>query len=139
MPDFDVDFCQENRYRVIDYVRSKYGEEAVSQIVTFGTMSSKAVIRDVGRVLGLSFSLCDRLSKLIPVETNRPVSLQRAMTLEPDIERIVREEEAEELIRLSLKLEDLVRNTGMHAGGVLMAPGKLSDFARFIRQKVLKQ
>lgn len=128
MPDFDVDFCQENRYRVIDYVRSKYGEEAVSQIVTFGTMSSKAVIRDVGRVLGLSFSLCDRLSKLIPVETNRPVSLQRAMTLEPDIERIVREEEAEELIRLSLKLEDLVRNTGMHAGGVLMAPGKLSDF-----------
>ncbi|QRN41093.1 MAG: DNA polymerase III subunit alpha [Neisseriaceae bacterium] len=128
MPDFDIDFCQDNRNRVIDYVRSKYGEMAVSQIVTFGTMSSRAVIRDVGRVLGIPFGVCDRLSKLIPIETNRPVSLQRAMELEPDIQRLIHAEEAEELMRLALKLEDLVRNTGMHAGGVLIAPNKLTDF-----------
>jgi DNA polymerase-3 subunit alpha len=77
MPDFDVDFCQENRWRVIEYTRQKYGEEAVSQIATFGTMSSKSVIRDVGRVLDLPFGLCDRLSKLIPLEANKPLGLER--------------------------------------------------------------
>ncbi|MCV2503547.1 MAG: DNA polymerase III subunit alpha, partial [Neisseriaceae bacterium] len=128
MPDFDIDFCQENRNRVIDYVRRKYGEMAVSQIVTFGTMSSKAVIRDVGRVLGVPFGICDKLSKLIPLEVNRPVGLKRAMELEPDIQRLIQLEEAEELMELAQKLEDLVRNTGMHAGGVLIAPNKLTDF-----------
>lgn len=128
MPDFDVDFCQENRGRVIQYVRHKYGVAAVSQIVTFGTMSSKSVVRDVGRVLDLPFGLCDRLSKLIPVEANKPLSLQKAMEAEPQIGQLIKEEEAEELMTLALKLEDLTRGLGMHAGGVLMAPGKIADF-----------
>lgn len=128
MPDFDIDFCQENRWRVIQYVRHKYGIPAVSQIVTFGTMSSKSVVRDVGRVLDLPFGLCDRLSKLIPVEANKPLSLTKAMEAEPQINQLLREEEAEELMTLALKLEDLTRGLGMHAGGVLMAPGKIADF-----------
>ncbi|MDO5686150.1 MAG: DNA polymerase III subunit alpha [Neisseria sp.] len=133
MPDFDVDFCQENRGRVIDYVRQKYGMAAVSQIITFGTLSSKAVVRDVGRVLDLPFGLCDRLSKLIPLEANKPLSLAKAMEVEPEIGRIIREEEAEELMVLAQKLEDLTRGTGMHAGGVLIAPGKLTDFCPVYR------
>ncbi|QMT32404.1 DNA polymerase III subunit alpha [Alysiella filiformis] len=128
MPDFDIDFCQANRGRVIEYVREKYGKDAVSQIVTFGTLSSKAVIRDVGRVLQLPFSLCDRLSKLVPVVQNKPLALKAALAAEPEIERIIAEEEAEELLNLALKLENLTRNLGMHAGGVLIAPGKISDF-----------
>lgn len=128
MPDFDIDFCQVNRGRVIEYVRAKYGNQAVSQIVTFGTMSSKAVIRDVGRVLELPFGLCDRLSKLIPLETNRPLALQDALKVEPEINQIIETEEAHELMALAFKLEDLTRNLGMHAGGVLIAPGKISDF-----------
>ncbi len=133
MPDFDVDFCQENRGRVIDYVRHKYGEAAVSQIVTFGTLSSKAVVRDVGRVLDLPFGLCDKLSKLIPLEANKPLSLAKAMELEPEIGNIIRAEEADELMVLAQKLEDLTRGTGMHAGGVLIAPGKLTDFCPVYR------
>ncbi len=128
MPDFDVDFCQENRWRVIEYTRQKYGEEAVSQIATFGTMSSKAVIRDVGRVLDLPFGLCDRLSKLIPLEANKPVSLAKAMELEPQIRELIDAEDAGQLIELASKLEDLTRGIGMHAGGVLIAPGKITDF-----------
>ncbi|WP_373741209.1 DNA polymerase III subunit alpha [Neisseria sp.] len=129
MPDFDIDFCQSNRGRVIEYVREKYGAEAVSQIVTFGTMSSKAVIRDVGRVLELPFGLCDRLSKLVPLEANRPVSLEQAMEMEPEIKALLDAEEAHELMELAKKLEDLTRGLGMHAGGVLIAPGKISDFS----------
>ncbi|ULJ67401.1 DNA polymerase III subunit alpha [Wielerella bovis] len=128
MPDFDIDFCQANRGRVIEYVREKYGKEAVSQIVTFGTLSSKAVIRDVGRVLQLPFGLCDRLSKLIPIEANKPVHLAKALEVEPEIRQILDAEEAWELMDLAMKLEDLTRNLGMHAGGVLIAPGKISDF-----------
>ncbi|MCP5247098.1 MAG: DNA polymerase III subunit alpha [Candidatus Accumulibacter sp.] len=129
MPDFDIDFCQDNRWRVIEYVREKYGAAAVSQIVTFGTMSSKAVIRDVGRVLDLPYNFCDQLSKLIPVETNKPLSLARAIVAEPQLkERIDDEEEVRELFDLAARLEDLTRNVGMHAGGVLIAPGKLTDF-----------
>ncbi|WII93577.1 DNA polymerase III subunit alpha [Kingella negevensis] len=128
MPDFDVDFCQANRGRVIEYVRDKYGKEAVSQIVTFGTLSSKAVIRDVGRVLQLPFGLCDRLSKLIPLEANKPLHLKDALEVEPEIREILDAEEAWDLMNLAQKLEDLTRNLGMHAGGVLIAPGKISDF-----------
>ncbi|HEY9100529.1 DNA polymerase III subunit alpha [Chitinimonas sp.] len=128
MPDFDVDFCQENRWRVIEYTRRKYGVEAVSQIATFGTMSSKAVVRDVGRVLDLPFGLCDRLSKLIPLEANKPVSLSQAMEMEPQIKELIDAEDAGELLELAEKLEDLTRGIGMHAGGVLIAPGKLTDF-----------
>ena len=128
MPDFDVDFCQENRWRVIEYTRQKYGEEAVSQIATFGTMSSKAVVRDVGRVLDLPFFLCDRLSKLIPLEANKPVSLAKAMEMEPQIKELIDAEDAGQLLDLAIKLEDLTRGIGMHAGGVLIAPGKITDF-----------
>lgn len=128
MPDFDIDFCQANRGRVIEYVREQYGAAAVSQIVTFGTLSSKAVLRDVGRVLGLPFGLCDRLSKLIPLEQNRPLGLEAAMKVEPAIAEELEREQAWELMDLAQKLEDLTRGLGMHAGGVLIAPGKISDF-----------
>lgn len=129
MPDFDIDFCQDNRYKVIDYVRSKYGKDAVSQIVTFGTMASKAVIRDAGRVLDLPYNFCDQLSKLIPVVQNKPLSLEAAKKEEPILaEREQKEDEVRELFALAAPLEDLTRNVGMHAGGVLIAPGKLTDF-----------
>jgi DNA polymerase-3 subunit alpha len=129
MPDFDIDFCQDNRWRVIEYVRRKYGAAAVSQIVTFGTMSSKAVIRDVGRVLDLPYSFCDQLSKLIPVETNKPLSLAKAIAAEPQLKtRIESEEEVRDLFDLAARLEDLTRNVGMHAGGVLIAPRQTHRF-----------
>ena len=129
MPDFDIDFCQDNRWRVIEYVREKYGKDAVSQIATFGTMSSKAVIRDVGRVLDLPYNFCDQLSKLIPVEANKPLSLAKAIEAEPQLKaKIDEEEEVRDLFDLAGRLEDLTRNVGMHAGGVLIAPGKLTDF-----------
>ncbi|MDR2195301.1 MAG: DNA polymerase III subunit alpha, partial [Gallionellaceae bacterium] len=131
MPDFDVDFCQDGRERVIQYVRNKYGENCVSQIATFGTMASKAVIRDVGRVMEIPYVVCDRLSKLVPKEQDSPtpVSLRRARELEPEFNAVIANEEGvEELIELAEPLEDLTRNVGMHAGGVLIAPGKLTDF-----------
>ncbi len=132
MPDFDIDFCQDNRWRVIEYVRERYGAEAVSQIATFGTMSSKAVIRDVGRVFGLPYSMCDRISKLIPVVQNKPVSLAEALEQEPALREMMDDEQDGESIRalfdLAGRLEDLTRNVGMHAGGVLIAPGKITDF-----------
>ena len=101
---------------MIEYVREKYGAEAVSQIVTFGTMSSKAVIRDVGRVLELPFMLCDKLSKLIPLEANKPLSLEKAMEAEPQIQELIEAEEADELITLAKKLEDLTRGLGVARG-----------------------
>ncbi len=132
MPDFDIDFCQDNRWRVIEYVRQRYGSQAVSQIVTFGTMSSKAVIRDVGRVFGLPYSLCDRISKLIPVFQNKPVSLAEALEQEPALKEMMADERDGESVRelfdLAARLEDLTRNVGMHAGGVLIAPGRITDF-----------
>jgi DNA polymerase-3 subunit alpha len=127
MPDFDIDFCQEGRDRVIDYVKKKYGAHAVSQIATFGTMAAKAVIRDVGRVLDLGFNFVDQFAKLIPNELG--ITLADALAKEPAIrQRIDNEEEVAELWALALKLEGLTRNVGMHAGGVLIAPGKLTDF-----------
>jgi len=132
MPDFDIDFCQDNRYRVIEYVRSRYGKDAVSQIATFGTMASKAVLRDVGRVLDLPYGLCDRLSKLVPIESAKPVSLKKAQEMEPLIAEMMHDgndgESVQELWKLAEPLEGLSRNVGMHAGGVLIAPGKLTDF-----------
>ncbi|MFM2397260.1 MAG: DNA-directed polymerase [Pseudomonadota bacterium] len=129
MPDFDVDFCQDGRELVIDYVKNKYGAACVSQIVTFGTMASKAVIRDVGRVMSFPYGLCDQLSKAIPLEGVKPVSLKKAREMEPEIAAIAeREEGVFELLELAERLEDLTRNVGMHAGGVLIAPGKLTDF-----------
>ncbi|PLK50021.1 DNA polymerase III subunit alpha [Uliginosibacterium sp. TH139] len=132
MPDFDIDFCQENRYRVIDYVRQRYGHDAVSQIATFGTMASKAVVRDVGRVLDLPYGLCDRLSKAIPVVQNKPLGLEEAREAEPAINEMMNDsadgESVSELWELALPLEGMTRGVGMHAGGVLIAPGKITDF-----------
>jgi len=129
MPDFDIDFCQETRYKVIEYVRERYGTDAVSQIATFGTMAAKAVVRDVGRVLDLPYNFCDQLSKLIPAAPGKQYSLDEALTMEPQLkERYDSEEEVRELFILARKLEGLTRNVGMHAGGVLIAPGKLTDF-----------
>jgi DNA polymerase-3 subunit alpha len=129
MPDFDVDFCQDGRERVIDYVKQKYGAASVAQIATFGTMASKAVIRDVGRVMDFPYGLCDRLSKAIPLEGVKPVSLKKAREMEPEINSIAESEEGvPELLELAARLEDLTRNVGMHAGGVLIAPGQLTDF-----------
>ena len=134
MPDFDIDFCQDNRWKVIEYVRARYGEQAVSQIATFGTMASKAVIRDVGRVLDMGYNFCDQLSKLIPVVQNKPVSLAKARESEPLLkEREEKEDEVRGLLALAEPLEDLTRNVGMHAGGVLIAPGRLTDFCPLYR------
>jgi DNA polymerase-3 subunit alpha len=129
MPDFDIDFCQDNRDRVIDYVKRRYGSESVSQIATFGTLGAKAVIRDVGRVLDLPYKYCDGLSKLIPHQPTDPWDLKRALEEEPTFkERVENEEEAREIIELAKPLEGVTRSVGMHAGGVLIAPGKLTDF-----------
>ncbi|HEX7218654.1 MAG TPA: DNA polymerase III subunit alpha [Burkholderiales bacterium] len=129
MPDFDIDFCQDGRDRVIDYVRNKYGEECVSQIATFGTMAARAVLRDTGRVLDLPYSFCDQLAKLVPVQPGKLITLDEARKMEPLLaEREKNEDEVGELLALSEKLEGLVRNVGMHAGGVLIAPGRLTDF-----------
>ncbi len=136
MPDFDVDFCQDNRERVIQYVKDRYGHDAVSQIATFGTLGSKSVIRDVGRVLDMPYTYCDKLSKMVPVEGVKPVSLKKALEMEPQLkERFDQEEEVQELFGLAEKLEDMIRNVGMHAGGVLIAPGRLTDFCPLYRQE----
>jgi len=129
MPDFDIDFCQDKRERVIEYVKQKYGTAAVSQIATFGTLGAKAVVRDVGRVLDLPYSLCDALSKLIPFNPADPWTLARTLEHEPAFrQRYEQEEEVRALVDLAQPLEGLTRNIGMHAGGVLIAPGKLTDF-----------
>jgi len=129
MPDFDIDFCQDGRDRVIDYVRRKYGEDCVSQIVTFGTMAARAVVRDTGRVLDLGYNFCDQVAKLIPVQPGRTITLQEARETEPLLaQREKKEDEVRELLALGEKLEGLTRNVGMHAGGVLIAPGRLTDF-----------
>src|SRR5258706_2873791 len=127
MPDFDIDFCQDGRDRVIDYVKDKYGAQCVSQIVTFGTMAAKAVVRDVGRVLSMPYGKVDRIAKLIPFELG--MTLERALSVEPQLKALMHgEEEVAELITLARSLEGLARNVGMHAGGVIIAPGKLTDF-----------
>ena len=129
MPDFDIDFCQDNRDKVIDYVKRTYGHDAVSQIATFGTLGAKAVVRDAGRVLDMPYTKCDQLSKLIPHNPADPWSLDRALKEEPAFADAVNaDEEVQQLIELARPLEGLTRNVGMHAGGVLIAPGKLTDF-----------
>ncbi|SCK52383.1 DNA polymerase-3 subunit alpha [Variovorax sp. HW608] len=148
MPDFDIDFCQGNRDRVIDYVKDKYGRDAVSQIATFGTMAARAAIRDVGRVMDMSYTFCDGISKLIPNKPGMSVSLQYppspkiegdknnyAIEMEPQLAaRIEKEEEVRTVVEMAQKLEGMTRNIGMHAGGVLIAPGKLTDFCPLYQQ-----
>jgi len=127
IPDFDIDFCQERRERVIDYVKQRYGTESVSQIVTFGTMAAKAVTRDVGRVLDLPYSFVDQLAKLIPFELG--ITLKKARDKEPQLNlRASEEEDVSNLLELAESLEGLTRNVGMHAGGILISPGKITDF-----------
>jgi len=148
MPDFDIDFCQSNRNLVIDYVKSKYGKDAVSQIATFGTMAARGVVRDVGRVLDMSYTFCDGISKLIPNKPGTNVTLRLPPTdgkksdkyiyaseAEPILaEREAKEEDVKTLLELARKLEGMTRNIGMHAGGVLIAPGKLTDFCPLYQQ-----
>ncbi|HEX2540587.1 MAG TPA: DNA polymerase III subunit alpha [Caldimonas sp.] len=146
MPDFDIDFCQANRDRVIDYVKAKYGRDAVSQIATFGTMAAKAALRDIGRVLGMSYGHVDSIAKLVPAPPGKTVTLRRpperpdgsviyARREAPEIEQRERnEEEVAELLALAERAEGLVRNVGMHAGGVLIAPGKITDFCPLYMQ-----
>ena len=127
MPDFDIDFCQDRRERVIEYVRDRYGADSVAQIVTFGTMAAKAVVRDVGRVLDLPYNFVDQLAKLIPFELG--MTLHKARELEPVLnQRAAAEEDVRNLLELAERLEGLARNVGMHAGGVLIAPGEITDF-----------
>ncbi|MEJ0040639.1 MAG: DNA polymerase III subunit alpha [Gammaproteobacteria bacterium] len=128
MPDFDVDFCMEGRDRVIDYVADKYGRERVSQIITYGTMAAKAVVRDCGRVLGMSYGFVDRIAKLVPFELG--ITLDDALEKEPELKKLYdTEEEIKNLIDLARSLEGLTRNAGKHAGGVVIAPSVLTDFA----------
>ena len=128
MPDFDVDFCMDGRDRVIDYVAEKYGRNAVSQIITFGTMAAKAVVRDVARAQGKSYGLADRLSKMIPFEVG--MTLEKAYEMEEPLRDFLKvDEDAREIWEMSLKLEGICRGTGKHAGGVVIAPTKLTDFS----------
>jgi DNA polymerase III subunit alpha len=146
MPDFDIDFCQANRERVIDYVKQRYGRDAVSQIATFGTMAAKAALRDVGRVLGMSYGHVDSIAKLVPAPPGKTVTLARvpeqpdssliyARRENPEIEQRERsDEEVAELLALAVRVEGIVRNVGMHAGGVLIAPGKITDYSPLYQQ-----
>ncbi len=127
MPDFDVDFCIEGRERVIEYVAQKYGRDKVSQIITYGTMAAKGVVRDVGRVMGMSYGHVDGVAKLIPFDLG--MTLTKALEKEPELkDRYDNEEEITALIDMALKLEGLARNVGKHAGGVVIAPTNLTDF-----------
>nr|WP_314741606.1 DNA polymerase III subunit alpha [uncultured Haemophilus sp.] len=128
MPDFDVDFCMDGRDRVIDHVADTYGRQAVSQIITFGTMAAKAVIRDVGRVLGHPYSFVDRISKLIPLDPG--MTLEKAFAAEPKLPELYdSDEEVKALIDMARKLEGVTRNAGKHAGGVVIAPTAITDFS----------
>ena len=128
MPDFDIDFCMDNRDRVISYVADRYGRDAVSQIITFGKMAAKAVVRDVARVQGKPYGLADRLSKMIPLDIG--MTLEKAAD-EQDILRdfLAENDEAQEIWDMALQLEGVTRNAGKHAGGVVIAPTKLIDFS----------
>jgi len=134
MPDFDVDFCMEGRDRVIDYVASRFGKDSVSQIITYGSMAAKAVVRDVGRVLGHPYGYVDRIAKLIPFELG--MTLDKALTQDDELKTLYKnEEEVRTLIDLARNLEGLVRNAGKHAGGVVIAPTVLSEFTPLYREE----
>lgn len=128
MPDFDIDFCMDNRDRVIAYVAERYGRDAVSQIITFGTMAAKAVVRDVARVQGKAYGLADKLSKMIPLEIG--MTLKKAREQESVLSEFLdQDEEAQEIWAMALQLEGITRNAGKHAGGVVIAPTQLTDFS----------
>ena len=134
MPDFDVDFCMDGRDRVIDYVASRFGKDSVSQIITYGSMAAKAVVRDVGRVLGHPYGYVDRIAKLIPFEIG--MTLDKALAQDDELKALYQnEEEVRTLIDLARNLEGLVRNAGKHAGGVVIAPTALSEFTPLYREE----
>ncbi len=127
LPDFDIDFCMSRRDQVIEYVAERYGRDRVSQIITFGSMAAKAVVRDVGRVLGLPYGFVDGVAKLIPFELG--ITLEDALEKEAELKRRYgAEDEVRDLIDLARRLEGLARNAGTHAGGVVIAPTPLTDF-----------
>lgn len=122
MPDFDVDFCQERRDEVIAYVQRKYGYESVAQIITFGKLQAKAVVKDVGRVLGMPYGFVDKISKLIPFSPTNPVTLQEAIDGEPELQNLIKSDpKVDELIGIALKLEGLYRHPGVHAAGIVIS------------------
>ncbi len=134
MPDFDIDFCMEGRDRVISHVAEIYGQDAVSQIITFGTMAAKAVVRDVARVQGKPFSLGDRLSRMIPGTVG--MTLRQALVERPELKEFIEsDDDAGEIFEMALKLEGIARNIGKHAGGVVIAPGRLTDFTPLFRDQ----
>ncbi|MFT5139714.1 MAG: DNA polymerase-3 subunit alpha [Rhodothermales bacterium] len=127
MPDFDIDFCIEGRERVIDYVAQTYGRDQVSQIITYGTMAAKAVVRDCGRVLGHGYGFVDSIAKLVPLELG--ITLPKALEQEKELaKRYEEEEDTRALLDLAMSLEGITRNAGKHAGGVVIAPSALTDF-----------
>jgi DNA polymerase-3 subunit alpha len=127
LPDFDIDFCMDGRDRVIEYVINRYGKDKVAQIITYGTMAAKAVVRDVGRVLGYPYGFVDKIAKLIPFEIG--ISLERALQEEDLLQqKYNQEDDVKTLIDLAMKLEGITRNAGKHAGGVVVAPSPLTDF-----------
>ncbi len=130
MPDFDIDFCQDSRDRVIEYVKEKYGaRRGVARSPPSARWRRKAAVRDVGRVLDMGYMFCDGIAKLIPFKPGKHVTLADAMKEEPLLqERFDNEDEVHQLLELAQRVEGLTRNVGMHAGGVLIAPGKLTDF-----------
>ncbi len=134
MPDIDVDFCFERRQEVIDYVGHKYGADRVVQIVTFGTMAAKGVIRDVGRVMDLPYAYVDRLAKMIPLEQNQGVSIDRALEMNPEFKSLYEEDEqVHSLIDMCRRLEGLPRHTSMHAAGVVICPEAADEFVPLSR------
>ena len=127
MPDFDIDFCMAGRDRVIDYVAQRYGRDRVSQIITYGTMAAKAVVRDVGRILGHPYGFGDRIAKLIPFEIG--ITLDKALEQEKELLELYKsDDDVRATIDLALQLEGLVRNAGKHAGGVVISPSAITDF-----------
>lgn len=129
MPDFDVDFCQENRYKTIEYVQNKYGAEKVAQIITYGKLQSKAVIRDVARVMGLPYSQADKISKMIPPPSQgKNPTLEEALQQVPELEQMrVEDPQINKLFDIAMKLEGLYRNSGMHAAGVVIGDRPLEQ------------
>ncbi len=128
MPDFDVDFCMDRRDEVIEYVADTYGREAVSQIITFGTMAAKAVVRDVARVQDKPYGLADKMSKLIPFEVG--ITLEKALEQEEALAQLLKDDgSAQEIWDMAVQLEGVTRNVGKHAGGVVIAPSRLTDFS----------
>ncbi len=129
LPDFDIDFCMDHRDEVINYVSKKYGNDRVSQIITFGTMAAKAVVRDVGRVLNFPYGFVDQIAKLIPIDLAKPMTLDRALAEEKVLrQRYKSEDDVKLLIDLAKKLEGITRNAGRHAGGVVIAPKSLNNY-----------